>query len=299
VLRRNQFLYALYLGAGLSGLLLLTFRTVTTDHQTIPAIHDTAEPTVVWPPPTIDPTLRAEVGEKSFANSAGRLESSGLDIFCTPICWKGMEPGITKMHDIFAWFDTVFPSSVPLSEGNIKQDKKASENMLGVGAGIISLFVFSDATEPEPLLRAYKIEFPYSAQRTSMDQESGSWYWLPQEVIARQGAPGIISLGAYSESSTFLLLDYEDWAIQYILGSPRLEQPSGRCKIFRIGVWTYSSIEADGLSLLQSLSEYEHAVTYAHVHLPKAGALTNITGATGISRFVEVFEDTGCIPESS
>lgn len=198
------------------------------------------------------------------------LDLYDLNPSCTPICWDNFSPGTTEMRDIYQWFSVKFSAPVP----DDKSDTSATNNTIGVG-GEITITAFSDSTQPNPLLRAFQVNFLLRLSNSTtygpftMSEISG---WLPPAIILQYGQPSAVAMSLSRDLKTIgsspglydLYLDFNNHNV-LILYTGTLSSGSGLTsqicptqQATAVHLWRYSDQEIDGLTLLEELKDYEY-----------------------------------------
>lgn len=257
------------------------------------------QPKAITPFVFVTQTLPPDYAAQNISSLEKAIRTFNIDFSCTPPCWNHFVPGKTSMGEVFRWHENTFSSRLQSTKGN----PSAPNNVTGVGQGGIATTAFSDDTQPEPLLRAFSlgITLPPEASPAKISSPTVE-AWLPQNILKQRGNPLRIIQAEPSPEAYFLLIEFKNWSVQYRGSKIQMTGSSAKraCpaqKLPSITVWVYSERDAEALSLIQSLIQYEHASGYINPNiLPDKSKLNIITDTAKITQITDTITQTGCIP---
>lgn len=238
--------------------LMIVATTAQADKQNQPTLQPTR--TYVWPPPTNPPDFWLNEERKRWAEFNESMRASLIDLTCSIPCWSNFVPKSTAFLEVINFMSQGLPPGASITESTTK-----ANNRIGATGDGIVLEAYSDATQPQQLLRAYYIGISIGRPEVPMFETLAM---LPQSVkdllpdarlLNASNLPSV-SVGRPANDRTyFIVYEYPTWTIQYqyLRVTPEIT-PLEACPqdlLYSINLWVYSESETSFQSLLDDIKQ--------------------------------------------
>jgi hypothetical protein len=216
--------------------------------------------TYVWPPPTNPPEFWIDEQRKLWDSFNETFEASLIDPTCAVPCWSNFAPGNTLLMEVAGLLSRGLPAGA-----SIDDDLTAPNNVIGRDGGLISLRAYSDATQPQPLLRAYYVGIGIGRPEVPMPETLAMLPQIVKDLLPDARLSNAYNLPSVSigrpanDRNYFIVYEYPTWSIQYVYWRVTPEiNPLEACPqdlLYSINLWVYSESETSFQSLLDDIKQ--------------------------------------------